>query len=439
MDDPAANPKAGGLGMTPAVGGTRQVPIPEPIIRDYLLLALRLDQHRPGLVDGYYGPADIKAQADMEALRPPAHLADDAVGIRERLPAEIDDLPRREFLRAQLVALEAQARISAGAPIPYEELVGLYFDMPMRRVDEALFRSALSDLDAVLPGAGPHEPRLEAWDRQFTIEPDRVQIVADHLAERFRARAAELFDLPDGEAARINLVRNRPWSGYHWYEGGRRSRVELNLDLPVRLPALMHTVAHETYPGHHLEAATKEARLVDAGRRTEHTLLSINTPECLLREGLADLGYGFAVPPADESALIEEMIRRFDLPVARDPVAMRAVGAAQPVIRQARAVLRGISGNAALMRHVDGRSHEDVADYLVTAGARTPAAAEKQLEFIEHPLWRTYVFVYREGEALLDRWLKRLADTEHPSQFARLLAEPLTPSAIQAELDPLKP
>ncbi|MHB8400321.1 MAG: hypothetical protein ACYDCI_15515, partial [Candidatus Limnocylindrales bacterium] len=57
--------------LVPAVGGERQVPAPDPIARDYLLLALRLDQHRPGLVDGFYGPAGLKAQVDLEPLRPP--------------------------------------------------------------------------------------------------------------------------------------------------------------------------------------------------------------------------------------------------------------------------------------------------------------------------------------------------------------------------------
>jgi hypothetical protein len=40
----------------PAVGGTRTVPAPDASARDYILLGLRLDQHIPGLVDGYFGP-----------------------------------------------------------------------------------------------------------------------------------------------------------------------------------------------------------------------------------------------------------------------------------------------------------------------------------------------------------------------------------------------
>ena len=49
----------------------RTVPAPDPVARDYVLLGLRLDQHLPGLVDGYFGPADLKAQVDMEQLRSP--------------------------------------------------------------------------------------------------------------------------------------------------------------------------------------------------------------------------------------------------------------------------------------------------------------------------------------------------------------------------------
>ena len=54
----------------PAVGGTRTVPEPDPIASDYLLLGLRLDQHVPGLVDAYYGPASLKAQVELEREAP---------------------------------------------------------------------------------------------------------------------------------------------------------------------------------------------------------------------------------------------------------------------------------------------------------------------------------------------------------------------------------
>jgi hypothetical protein len=90
--------------------------------------------------------------------------------------------------------------------------------------------------------------------------------------------------------------------------------------------------------------------------------------------------------------------------------------------------------NAALLRHADGASHDDTLEYLIRVGRFSPTVAAKRLEFIEHPLWRTYVFVYSEGEALLRRWLEAVPDTERPGRFARLLHEQATPGSIAAEL-----
>ncbi len=73
----------------PAVGGGRTVPAPDPIARDYILLGLRLDQHIPGLVDGYFGPAELKATVDLEQVRSPARLRDDAAELRGRLGTEV--------------------------------------------------------------------------------------------------------------------------------------------------------------------------------------------------------------------------------------------------------------------------------------------------------------------------------------------------------------
>jgi hypothetical protein len=420
--------------LVDAVGGTRQVPAPDPIARDYLLLALRLDQHRPGLVDGYYGPADLKLAADTESLPSPARLADEAVRLQARLPDEVPDPGRRAWLAAQLVALETQAREAAGEVLPYEDLVARLFDHRMPRVDDAIFDTAAASLDALVPGTDPLEDRLNAWDAGLLVPVDRVAAVADHLRESFRARAAAAFGLPAGEEARIELVRDRPWTGYNWYLGGGRSRVELNLDLPIRIGDLIHTVAHETYPGHHLEASTKEAELVNGQARLEISLLSINTPECLMHEGLADLGYRFAVPPPDEAAVIEEAIGVAGLPVADDPVALHRVAAIQTAVGRARRILRGVGGNAALLRHAEGRSHTEVVDYLVTVGRNTPERAEHRLRFIEDPLWRAYVFVYREGEALMGRWLDAAPEEDRSGRFRRLLAEAIAPSTIAAEL-----
>lgn len=415
------------------MGGTRTVPTPDPLARDYLLLGLRLDQHIPGLVDGYFGPADLKARVDMEQLRSAAALRDDAAAVRARLKAEVAEPDRRDWLDAQLVALETQAGALAGHELPYLEHVARCFEFEPSRRDDAEFDQAAAAIDALLPGDGLLADRLVAWDEQFVIPVDRLPAVVDRLVARYRARAAALFGLPEGEDLRVSLVTNQPWSGYNWFDGGRRSRVDINTDLPVRAMNLIHVVAHETYPGHHLEHAWKEADLVDSRGRMEASILLINTPECLISEGLADVGAGFAAPEEDLVDLLLEIYDQAELEIGRDRSAAQDAAGRSVALMVPRRVLGAIRGNAALLRHVDGRSHEDVLEYLVDVGRYSRAVSEKRLKFIEHPLWRTYVFVYAEGETLLRRWLDGVPESARAARFGRLLHEQLTPGAILAE------
>ena len=414
----------------PAVGGTRTVPAPDPVARDYILLGLRLDQRIPGLVDGYFGPADLKAQVDMEQPRSAAGLRDDAASLRDRLATEVADPARRAWLDAQLVSLETQAAALAGDELPYLDHVARCLSLRLARRPDAEFEAAAARIDELLPGPAPLADRLEAWDRRFEVAMDRLPGVIDALVTRYRSRAADLFGLPDGEDLRVSLVQQQPWSGYNWYDGGRRSRVDINTDLPVRVPDLISTVAHETYPGHHLEHAWKEADLVDARRHLEASILLINTPECLISEGLADLGRSFAVADDEAVGLLVETFERAGLELAADAPAARDAAERVVALAPARAALSAMRGNAAILRHADGRSHDEVRDYLMTLGRVPASAVEKRLEFIEHPLWRTYVFVYAEGEALLRRWVDAVPAPERAARFGRLLHEPLTPSAV---------
>ena len=416
--------------LVPAVGGTRLVPAPDPVARDYITLALRLDQHIPGLVDGYFGPADLKATVDMEQLRAPARLRDDAMALRDRLTAEVDDATRRAWLDAQLVALETQAGGLAGETLPYLDYVERCFAYTLPRYPDEQFDAAAARIAELLPGDAPLADRLEAWDDQFVVPLDRLPGVLDWLVARFRDQAASDFGLPDGEDLGVSLVTGQPWSAYNWFDGGRRSRVDVNTDLPVRAWDLIGLVAHEAYPGHHLEHAWKEADLVDTQGRLESSILLIDTPECLISEGLADLGVRFASPLEGRADLLVEIYERVGLPFATDPAAMREAAEMTIALAAERERLSDIRGNAGFLRHADGRSHDEVATYLREVGRYSVVQAEKRLEFIEHPLWRTYVFVYAEGEALLRRWLESVAEPERASRFGRLLHEQLTPAAV---------
>jgi hypothetical protein len=202
-------------GHVPAVGGMRTIPAPDPIARDYLLLALRLDQHIPGLVDGYFGPADLKAQVETGQFRSPARLRDDAAALRARLATEVADHDRRAWLDVQLIALETQAAALAGETLPYLEHVARCFAYAPLRIPEARFEAAAAAIEAALPGEGSLADRLTAWDARFVVQVDRLPAVVDWLVGRFRSVAATAFGLPDREDVRVSLVTGQPWSAYN--------------------------------------------------------------------------------------------------------------------------------------------------------------------------------------------------------------------------------
>ncbi len=416
------------VARVPAVGGERTVPSPDEIATEYLLLALRLDHHDPGLVDGYYGPAEIKARTDLEQQPSIARLRADATALRDRVAAEVGEPDRRTWLGAQLVALECRAAVLGGEAISYLDQVERSFEIRPESRPESAFDLAAEAIDAALPGAGSVEARLSSWDIRVTIPPDAVAVTAGRMILALRDLAIPAFGVPEDEALRLGLVRDQPWSAYEWYDGGLRSRIDLNTDLPIRAPDLLDTLAHETYAGHHLEHAWKERALVEEAGRLEHSVLLLPTPESVISEGLADLGPSLLIPDEVRVELLTEALAASR---ADDPRSLAEIAVA---IRPHRRRLGEAMVNAALLRWADGASSEDVLAYLERVGRQSPERATKRLEFLEHPRWRTYVHVYHEGEPLLRRWVDAAPDGERCARFGRLLREPATPGAIRADL-----
>ena len=299
---------------------------------------------RPGIVDAYYGPAELKARVDMEQVPTAARLRADAVALIDRLDREVEDEARRAWLTAQVVALEAQARALGGEPPPYLEHVELAMGFAPLRRDDGLFDAAARVIDGLLPGPGSLDDRLQAWDRSLEVPEASLPDVVDWLLTTFRARAARDFGLPEPEGVAVTFVRDQPWSAYNWYDGGRRSRIDVNLDLPVRAPSLIPTIAHETYPGHHLEQAWKEADLVDGEGRLEASILLINTPESPISEGLADVGTAFASPLAERAELLVELFERAGMAVAEDATGAREIADRAVALAGPRETLRAARG-----------------------------------------------------------------------------------------------
>jgi len=232
-----------------------------------------------------------------------------------------------------------------------------------------------------------------------------------------------LFGLPENESVEFALVADEPWSGFNYYLGGLRSRVVINIDLPVLSTSLGHLVAHEAYPGHHTERVRKEVGLVRRHRCWEESIVVIGTPQNLLAEGLADLGLEVVMGSRPEATEAEHLR---PLGISYDPDVVA-------VVRQASEALGGVRANAALRLWEDQADPDRVIDEVARWSLTTRARAAKQVEFLLHPTWRAYIFCYVEGLPLCRAFV-----AGDRARFARLVTEQLTPQDLLDQTPPLR-
>jgi hypothetical protein len=392
---------------------------------EYVRLGLRFDRLESGFVDAYTGDPRVRAEVADEPAPTPQGLGDQARGLlRELDAAELPD-DRIDYLRGQLTGLECTAQKMSGESVGFVDEVASYFQVDVVLGDPAVYAAAHAELEALLPGDGTLAERYAAHRRREECPPDRLETAVHALSSALRDEVRGQYGLPEVETVKYEVVTDQPWSGFNYYEGDYRSRVAINADLPHRLSHLPHLVAHEAYPGHHTEHCRKERGLVERAARTEHTVFLVNTPECLMAEGLADLGVQASIgegwgPWAAE--ILGDLGLRFD-----GHLAERVAAAVAPLNR--------VRQDAAVMLHDRGADTDEVVAYLQRWSLASAERAAQQIRFLTHPLWRAYISTYVEGFDLLSAWLAaRPAGQSVADRFLRLLDEPLTPRAVTAEL-----
>jgi hypothetical protein len=395
------------------------------IVRDYLLLGLRFDRLVGGFVDAYTGDPQLRRQVDNEPVPDPAELARQAARLRANLPAAGLPEPREQFLAAHLSALECSGRVLAGQEVGFVREVAVYFDVVIEPGDPEVYRQAHAEIDRILPGTEPLADRLAAYRARDEIPPERLPVAVQALSSALRDRVRAEFGLPPQESVHYEVVTDKPWSGFNYYLGDFRSRVAINADLGHRMAQLPHLVAHESYPGHHTEHCRKEAGLVRTQHQAEQTIFLVNTPQCLMAEGLADLGLRVMVGPGWGPWAAEILA---DLRLQMD-------GELAERLEAATAGLLSVRQDAALMLHDQGADPADVLAYLQRWLLVPEPRAKQMMRFLADPLWRAYTTTYVEGYRLLRTWLDLRPPGQSMSQrYQRLLDEPLIPSALRTEL-----
>ncbi|SEH67874.1 hypothetical protein SAMN04489835_2789 [Mycolicibacterium rutilum] len=396
----------------------------DSLVREYLLLGLRFDRVEDGYVDAFTGDPALRRAVAAEPQPDPADLARQAERLLTELPAADGlDPARADYIAAHLRALACAGRKFAGEDVGFVDEVEAYFDVHISKGDPDRYRDAHRRLDEVLAGAGPLADRMQAYRAGEEIPPARLEECIHAFSSALRDRVRAEYPLPDAETISYEVVTDKPWSGFNYYLGDYKSTVAVNADLKQQMANLPRLVAHESYPGHHTEHCRKEAGLVETRGQAEQTIFLVNTPQCLMAEGLADLALYAAIGPewgGWAAEIYADLGLRFD-------------GERAQTIADATAALADVRQDAALMLHDEHRDVDDVVAFLKRWLLVNDERARQMLRFLSSPLWRAYTSTYIEGYRLLRGWLDARPDGVSLTQrFTTLLDEPLIPSSLRA-------
>jgi hypothetical protein len=398
----------------------------------YVRLVLALGQHDRDYVDAYYGPPEWRMEAEFtkvsltEIDEAATDLAGDLTAIAPAAPAADLTRDRHRYLTRQLDALRARVAILSGTKMRFDEETKTLYDAVAPTHTETEFGAVIAELEKRLPGSGPLLDRYETYRLRFVIPRARLDRAFRAAIDECRARTLKHIRLPGDERFTVEYVTGKTWSAYNWYQGGYRSVIQVNTDLPIHADWAVALACHEGYPGHHAYNVLLEKNFVrDRGWR-EFSVYPLFTPQSLIAEGTADYGVHVAFPGPDRVAFA----RRVIFPAAGlDPATAADYYAVVDLAERL-----GPAADEAARRYLDGElDAEGTIRWLETYALYSRAKAQQRLAFIDQ--YRGYVINYTVGKDLVARWIESRGGTDaNPARrwelFEELISSPRLPSSL---------
>lgn len=399
------------------------------IAEQYVRLALAVGQHDADYVDAYYGPAEWKPGDQKSSLEDLSASITALHGRIEGVPSPSDEMERlrHQYLSRQVGSMAARVRMLQGQRLSFDDEAKALYDVEVPTHPESYFESLLADLERRFPGEGPLVDRYEAYRQKFVIPRDRLDTVFTTAIGACRERTMRHLELPPGESFTVEYVTGKSWSGYNWYQGGFKSLIQVNTDLPIYIDRAVDLACHEGYPGHHVYNALLEQHMVKDRGWQEFTVYPLFSPQSLIAEGTAN--YGIAVAfPGEERVTYEEHVL---FPAAGlDPAGARGYYEVQALVEKL-----AYAGNEAARRYINGEiDAAQAAAWLETYALMPRARAEQRVRFFDQ--YRSYVINYNLGKDLVRAYIEGRPHSGSPestrwTEFGKLLSSPRLPSGLR--------
>lgn len=401
----------------------------DAVAAEYLFLELSMALHDGAHVDAYFGPPDIRGQADDSALSM-TEIESRAVAIGRRLrewPIEAGDGMQRARIAnlvQRLRALITRIALTKGETLPFNEESRRLFGTAAPDHDAAHFQAILDEIDSLLEGEGDLSARVNRFRDQFVIPPRRVGGVFDAAIAECRRRTRLFIELPANESFVLEYVSDKPWSAYNWCQGNAQSLIQVNTDLPMFISRAIDLGCHEGYPGHHTFNALLEKNLVEDRGWAEFSLYPLFSPQSLIAEGSGNYGIELAFPGSERVVFEKEVL--FPLAGLDQTAADRYYELEELLGRL------NYAGNEAARDYLNGDiDREQAVQWLVDYALSSPERARQRTDFFD--TYRSYVINYNLGKDMVRDYVER--DTEDLAvrwqRFEQLLSSPMLPADLQ--------
>ncbi len=392
----------------------------------FVFLALSLGEHDKDYVDAYFGEDSIRDEAKKQNLSL-RRIKIESIKLLEAIDSinvENEEIRRMKFLFATIRAMNARINHLLGYDYLFDQEAKFIYKANPPHYSNDHFQSILDRLGKLLPGKGDILPRYENFRKAFIIPDDKIDTVFKRAIEESHRRTKENLSLPQGEHFTLEYVKDKPWSGYNWYQGNGQSLIQINLDQPIYIDRAIDIAAHEGYPGHHTFLLRIEAEYVKKRKWAEFTLYPLFSPMSLLAEGLANFGIE-VVFPGDEKVKFEKEVL-FPLAEINSSDADKYYKIQELVSKL------NFSRNEVARNFLDGIfSEEEAISYSMKYSLMSHSRAKQSLSFIKK--YRAYIINYNHGLDLVRKYISHKAG-DNPEKiwevYTDLISNPYLPSDL---------
>lgn len=390
----------------------------EPFIKEYLLLALRINKIFDGYVDSYFGPQELKDMVENEKPKSTNQLIIKVKQLKKELPEQINNSLRQRYLKANLEAMDVFINVLNGKSVDFfDQLEAILGIRPKPVQDDRKFYDLQEQFNQVYLGKGTLAERMEAYKQRRRIPTSELICNFEKALKITRKRTNDLFEdiLPESESFNVRLTEEKVgWAFFNHYKGNFNSVIEINPFQPLYWTTFIPNAAHEGYPGHHTEFTVKDYVLNKQLNWCEHSIILMNTPAGVVTEGIAETATYILFTPEEKTRLeLEEFCPNpkeedsFDVLVKQFELKYKVK---QFVIHLAN------------LANIEGWSKEKLLDYGTNFGFLPKANLQSDIQFMLNPTYRIIYYTYNYGRELITN---KFGFPPKLSDFKYLLSNPV--------------